>query len=100
MAQPDQLWWGTTCEAESRLLDEDLEEDLDNEDSLEDTGVIHGGESEGEGYMCSDEETGVLNDGDNGESHGETSSVTRGRVSDEATQDEMVSEIILLQYKC
>ena len=50
--------------------------------------------------MCSDEEAGVLNDGDNGESHGETSSVTRGRVSDEATQDEMVSEIILLQYKC
>ena len=47
-------------EAESRLLDEDLEEDLDNEDSLEDTGVIHGGESEGEGYMCSDEEAGVL----------------------------------------
>ena len=78
-------------EAESRLLDEDLEEDLDNEDSLKDTGVIHGGKSEGEGYMCSDEETGVLNDGDNGESHGEASSVTRRRVSDEATQDEMVS---------
>ena len=56
-------------EAESRQLDEDLEEDLDNEDSLEDTGVIHGGESEREGYICSDEEAGVLNDDDNGESH-------------------------------